>query len=154
MRPLRRVEAANHSVHNLASADVWKDAKDSGCFREAGLTLTYHPHHLWEYPAASLLASPTLYPLAVLGKTANRPKVIRSLIGKATADNNRADRERIIGNVAALANIYLQSSTIEDRLRRTPMPIDLSELPMVQEFLEKGRAEGLEQGLEQGRPRP
>ena len=127
-----------------------KGGRLKGQFRAGGLALSYYPHHLWDYPAGSLLASPTLYPLAVLGKTANRPKVVGRIIARANAENNSADRDRIIGNVATLANIYLDTFTIEELLRRTTMPIDLSELPLVQEFLRKGLEQGLEQGFEQG----
>jgi predicted transposase YdaD len=61
-------------------------------------------------------------------------------------------RDHLIRHAATLANVYLPRSTLETILRRwTDMPVDLRELPMVQEAMAEGRAEGFARGLAEGR---
>ena len=123
----------------------------SGMYRAGGLALGSGAHHLWECDADSLLESLELYPLAVLGRTDNRESIVEEIIRRARSRNDPTVAARIAKNTATLANVYLPRHTLEHLLRRTDMPIDLRELPMVREAMEEGREEGRELGLEEGR---
>ena len=40
-----------------------------GIYKRGGLSLSYFAHHLWDFSSDVLLAHPTFYPLAVLGRS-------------------------------------------------------------------------------------
>ena len=123
----------------------------SGAYRSGRLSLEYAAHHLWDYSADELLASPVLFPLAVLGRTARRDQVIELVLARSREQEDFSMAERISRNALTLANIYVSRPILETLLRRTSMPIDLRELPMIREAMDEGRKEGRERGLVEGR---
>jgi predicted transposase YdaD len=131
-----------------------KGGRLTGTFQRGSLTLHYRALHLWDLPASDLFRLDTLYPLAVLGKTSDREGVFVDVARRARREGG-GRTERVVQNTATLANLYLSSHTIESLLRRADMPLDLRELPMIQdalrEGLETGREEGIEKGIEKGR---
>ncbi len=126
-----------------------KGGRLKGEFRRGRLTLRYNPIHLWEVPASELLRLDTLYPLAVLGATENREGVFVDVARRARGEGGRRG-ERVLQNTTTLANLYLSSYTLELLLRRTDMPLDLRELPMIQDALREGHEGGVEEGIEIG----
>jgi hypothetical protein len=131
----------------------------SGTYKRGGLSLVYHAHHLWDYPAEELLGHPTFYPLAVLGDATSqkhRAEILESAIQNAQQMNTTAEvRSRTINIAATLATIHLAAVTIEAILERTkPMTVTLAEIyedAVKDRYLEQGREQGRAQGLEQGR---
>jgi predicted transposase YdaD len=121
-----------------------------GKFQRGGLTLRYRAIHLWEVPATELLRLDTLYPLAVLGATDDRESVFVDVARRARSEDGRR-AERVLQNTATLANLYLSPLTLELLLRRADMPLDLRELPMIQDARREGLETGIEIGIEKGR---
>lgn len=129
----------------------------SGTYKRGGLSLNYHAHHLWDYPAEELLSHPTFYPLAVLGSATSqghRAEILESAIHNAQKMNNTAEtRSRTISIATTLATIHLPAVTIEAILERTkPMTVTLAEIyedAVKDRYLEQGREQGLEQGREE-----
>jgi predicted transposase YdaD len=122
----------------------------TGSFQSGRLTLSYTAHHLWEMPASDLLRLDGLYPVAVVGKTDDREQVFVDIVQRARGES-RFHADRVLKNAVTFANLYLDAHTIKSLLRRTDMPLDLRELPMVQDALREGREVGVELGREQGR---
>jgi predicted transposase YdaD len=123
-----------------------------GKFQRGGLTLRYRAIHLWEVPATELLRLDTLYPLAVLGATEDRESVFVDVARRARGEDGRR-AERVLQNTATLANLYLSPLTLELLLRRADMPLDLRELPMIQDARREGIETGIEIGIERGMER-
>jgi predicted transposase YdaD len=130
----------------------------SGTYKRGGLSLVYHAHHLWDYPAEELLSHPTFYPLAVLGHTTSpqhRAQILESAIQHAQQMNNTAEtRSRTINIATTLATIHLPTVTIEAILERTkPMTVTLAEIyedAVKDRYLEQGLEQGLKEGRQQG----
>jgi predicted transposase YdaD len=127
-----------------------KGGRLTGTFRRGSLTLHYRALHLWDLPASDLFRLDTLYPLAVLGKTSDREGVFVDVARRARSEGG-GRTERVVQNTATLANLYLSSHTIASLLRRADMPLDLRELPMIQDALREGLETGREEGREKGR---
>ena len=134
----------------------------TGSYRHGRLQLEYFVHHLWDIPVESFLAHETLFPLAVLaraGSRAERGAVLQTVIEKVEsaigsgADHGVAyaavDAERTIQIAATLASIYLKPSTIREILERNNnMTVLLRDFPLSQSFIEEGRQEGRNEGVE------
>jgi hypothetical protein len=79
----------------------------SGVYKRGGLSLSYHAHHLWDYPAEKLLSHPTFYPLAVLGSATSqqhRAEILESAIDTAQQISGTAEaRSRTINFATTLA---------------------------------------------------
>lgn len=130
----------------------------TGTYRNGGLSLEYHAHHFWEYPADQLLAHPILYPLAVLGNTTSeqhRAEILEACIAQARTNSaTPAERSQTVDITTTLARIYLPASTIETILERTnTMTTSLYEIyedAVKDRYIEQGLEQGLEQGRKQG----
>jgi hypothetical protein len=134
----------------------------SGSYRRGRLQLEYFVHHLWDVPVENFLTHETLFPFAVLGRAgsrAERGSVLQTVIGKAESaidsDADGADRYtaddavRTIEIAATLASIYLKRSTIREILERNNnMTVLLRDFPLSQSFIEEGRLEGRQEGME------
>ena len=108
------------------------------------------------------LTHETLFPFAVLGRAASRAErgaVLQTVIGKAESaidsDGAGADRYtaddavRTIEIAATLASIYLKRSIIREILERNNnMTVLLRDFPLSQSFIEEGRLEGRQEGME------
>ena len=133
----------------------------SGSYRRGRLQLEYFVHHLWDIPVENFLTHETLFPFAVLGDAGNpaeRGAVLQTVVERVQSaiapagddvGHTAGDAERTIEIAATLASIYLERSTIREILERNNnMTVLLRDFPLSQSFIEEGRQEGRDEGVE------
>jgi hypothetical protein len=123
----------------------------SGIYKRGGLSLSYFAHHLWDFSSDVLLAHPTFYPLAVLGRSNSedhRAEVLERVISSANLmSDTPEERSRTVNIATTLAAIHLTPDRIVLLLERTnTMTTSLYEI-----YEDAVKDRYLEQGLEQGR---
>ncbi len=101
---------------------------------------------LWEQPTEILLQYAGLLPLAVLGATDDRSRILRQVAQEIEAVNDRRQQSNVAAATSILAGLVLDQGLIQRILRQDVM----KESVIYQEIKAEGRAEGLQQGIEQG----
>lgn len=116
-------------------------------FVTAAMTHQFRVIRLWEQPVEVFLSTPGLLPLAVLSRASDKESVLAQVVGELERITNPREQNNLAAATSILAGLELEEQTIR-RLMRSPV---MRESTMYQSILREGRAEGLEQGLIQGR---
>jgi len=107
----------------------------------------YEVLRLWEIPAEKMLGLSGLLPLANLGKTPNRPEILRQVAAKIDNIEGRTEKSNLAAATAILAGLVLSKEIIGSLLREEIM----RESVIYQDIRESGKAQGREEGREEGR---
>ncbi|GBL09715.1 hypothetical protein MSj_01194 [Microcystis aeruginosa Sj] len=107
----------------------------------------YEVLRLWEIPAEEMLGLSGLLPLANLGKTPNRPEILRQVAAKIDNIEGRTEKSNLAAATAILAGLVLSKEIIGSLLREEIM----RESVIYQDIRESGKAQGREEGREEGR---
>jgi len=116
-------------------------------YQTAVMTHQFRVIRLWEEPVEVFLSTPGLLPLAVLSCTSDKEDVLTQVVRELEKIANPREQSNLIAATSILAGLELEEQTIR-QLMRSPV---MRESTMYQSILREGRAEGLEQGLIQGR---
>lgn len=107
----------------------------------------YEVLRLWEIAAEEMLGLSGLLPLANLGKTPNRPEILRQVAAKIDNIEGRTEKSNLAAATAILAGLVLSKEIIGSLLREEIM----RESVIYQDIRESGKAQGREEGREEGR---
>ena len=116
-------------------------------------TLRLHVTYLRDADPRTLLAHPSLAPLAVLaraGSPTERETLLRESIQVLARIPDAHRRNDLTEMAAVLASIHLTTATIEKQLQEASMPITLEDTHPGHEIRARGRAEGRTEGLAEG----
>ncbi|MBA2747244.1 MAG: Rpn family recombination-promoting nuclease/putative transposase [Tatlockia sp.] len=102
---------------------------------------------LWEEPVEVFLSTPGLLPYAVLSRASNKESVLTQVVRELEQIADPREQSNLVAATSILAGLELEEQTVR-QLVRSPV---MRESTMYQSILREGRAEGLEQGLIQGR---
>ena len=102
----------------------------------------YEVLRLWEIPAEEMLGLSGLLPLANLGKTPNRPEILRQVAAKIDNIGGRTEKSNLAAATAILAGLVLTKEIIGSLLREEIM----RESVIYQDIRESGKAQGREEG--------
>jgi predicted transposase/invertase (TIGR01784 family) len=102
----------------------------------------YEVLRLWEIPAEKMLGLSGLLPLANLGKTPNRPEILRQVAAKIDNIEGRTEKSNLAAATAILAGLVLSKEIIGSLLREEIM----RESVIYQDIRESGKAQGREEG--------
>lgn len=111
------------------------------------MTHQFRVIRLWEQPVEIFLSRQGLLPLAVLSQEADKASVLAQVVGELEQITDLTKRRNLSAATSILAGLELEAQTIQ-QLMRGPV---MRESTMYQAILSEGRAEGIEQGLIQGR---
>jgi len=95
----------------------------------------YEVLRLWEIPAEKMLGLSGLLPLANLGKTPNRPEILRQVAAKIDNIEGRTEKSNLAAATAILAGLVLSKEIIRSLLREEIM----GESVIDQDIQKKGR---------------
>ncbi len=98
----------------------------------------YEVLRLWEIPAEKMLGLSGLLPLANLGKTPNRPEILRQVAAKIDNIEGRTEKSNLAAATAILAGLVLSKEIIGSLLREETM----RESVIYQDIRESGKAQG------------
>jgi predicted transposase/invertase (TIGR01784 family) len=98
----------------------------------------YEVLRLWEIPAEKMLGLSGLLPLANLGKTPNRPEILRQVAAKIDNIEGRTEKSNLAAATAILAGLVLTKEIIGSLLREEIM----RESVIYQDIRESGKAQG------------
>ncbi|GBD53356.1 Rpn family recombination-promoting nuclease/putative transposase [Microcystis aeruginosa NIES-298] len=98
----------------------------------------YEVLRLWEIPAEKMLGLSGLLPLANLGKTPNRPEILRQVAAKIDNIGGRTEKSNLAAATAILAGLVLSKEIIGSLLREEIM----RESVIYQDIRESGKAQG------------
>jgi predicted transposase/invertase (TIGR01784 family) len=98
----------------------------------------YEVLRLWEIPAEKMLGLSGLLPLANLGKTPNRPEILRQVAAKIDNIEGRTEKSNLAAATAILAGLVLSKEIIGSLLREEIM----RESVIYQDIRESGKAQG------------
>ena len=98
----------------------------------------YEVLRLWEIPAEKMLGLSGLLPLANLGKTPNRPEILRQVAAKIDNIKGRTEKSNLAAATAILAGLVLSKEIIGSLLREEIM----RESVIYQDIRESGKAQG------------
>lgn len=98
----------------------------------------YEVLRLWEIPAEEMLGLSGLLPLANLGKTPNRPEILRQVAAKIDNIEGRTEKSNLAAATAILAGLVLSKEIIGSLLREEIM----RESVIYQDIRESGKAQG------------
>lgn len=98
----------------------------------------YEVLRLWEIPAEEMLGLSGLLPLANLGKTPNRPEILRQVAAKIDNIEGRTEKSNLAAATAILAGLVLSKEIIRSLLREEIM----RESVIYQDIRESGKAQG------------
>ena len=93
------------------------------------------------------MSTPGLLPYAVLSRALNKESVLAQVVRELEQVADSREQSNLVAATSILAGLELEEQTIR-QLMRSPV---MRESTMYQSILREGRAEGLEQGLIQGR---
>ena len=102
---------------------------------------------LWEEPVDVFLNTPGLLPYAVLSRAVDKESVLAQVVKELEQITDPREQSNLVAATSILAGLELEVQTIR-QLIRSPV---MRESTMYQSILREGRAEGIEQGLIQGR---
>ena len=102
---------------------------------------------LWEEPVDVFLNTPGLLPYAVLSRAVDKESVLAQVVKELEQITDPREQSNLVAATSILAGLELEEQTIR-QLIRSPV---MRESTMYQSILREGRAEGIEQGLIQGR---
>ncbi|BAY43226.1 hypothetical protein SAMD00079811_08050 [Scytonema sp. HK-05] len=105
---------------------------------------------LWEQPTEILLQYAGLLPLAVLGATEDRSRILRQVAQEIEAVNDRRQQSNVAAATSILAGLVLDQRLIQRILRQDVMKESVIYQEIKAEGLAEGRAEGLQQGIQEG----
>ncbi len=111
------------------------------------MTHQFRVIRIWEEPVEVFLLAPGLLPLAILSSASDKKSVLTQVMRELEQIANPREQSNLVAATSILAGLELDEQTIR-QLMRTPV---MRESTMYQSILREGRAEGLEQGLIQGR---
>ncbi len=111
------------------------------------MTHQFRVIRLWEEPVEVFLNSPGLLPYAVLSRAPEKESVLALVVQELEQITDPREQSNLVAATSILAGLELEQQTIR-QLIRSPV---MRESTMYQFILREGRAEGLEQGLIQGR---
>lgn len=111
------------------------------------MTHQFRVIRLWEQPVEIFLSRQGLLPLAILSQEADKASVLAQVAGELEQITDLTKRRNLSAATSILAGLELEAQTIQ-QLMRSPV---MRESTMYQAILSEGRAEGIEQGLIQGR---
>lgn len=111
------------------------------------MTHQFRVIRLWEEPVEVFLLAPGLLPLAVLSSASDKASVLAQVVRELEQIADPREQSNLVAATSILAGLELEEQTIR-QLMRSPV---MRESTMYQSILREGRAEGLEQGLIQGR---
>ncbi|WP_430013219.1 Rpn family recombination-promoting nuclease/putative transposase [Microcystis ichthyoblabe FBCC-A1114] len=98
----------------------------------------YEVLRLWEIPAEKMLGLSGLLPLSNLGKTPNRPEILRQVAAKIDNIEGRTEKSNLAAATAILAGLVLSKEIIGSLLREETM----RESVIYQDIRESGKAQG------------
>jgi predicted transposase/invertase (TIGR01784 family) len=98
----------------------------------------YEVLRLWEIAAEKMLGLSGLLPLANLGKTPNRPEILRQVAAKIDNIKGRTEKSNLAAATAILAGLVLSKEIIGSLLREEIM----RESVIYQDIRESGKAQG------------
>jgi len=98
----------------------------------------YEVLRLWEIAAEKMLGLSGLLPLANLGKTPNRPEILRQVAAKIDNIEGRTEKSNLAAATAILAGLVLSKEIIGSLLREEIM----RESVIYQDIRESGKAQG------------
>jgi predicted transposase/invertase (TIGR01784 family) len=98
----------------------------------------YEVLRLWEIAAEEMLGLSGLLPLANLGKTPNRPEILRQVAAKIDNIEGRTEKSNLAAATAILAGLVLSKEIIGSLLREEIM----RESVIYQDIRESGKAQG------------
>ena len=98
----------------------------------------YEVLRLWEIAAEKMLGLSGLLPLANLGKTPNRPEILRQVAAKIDNIEGRTEKSNLAAATAILAGLVLSKEIIRSLLREEIM----RESVIYQDIRESGKAQG------------
>ena len=116
-------------------------------YATAEMTHQFRVIRLWEEPVEVFLNTPGLLPYAVLSQAADKESVLARVVNELEQIADSREQSNLVAATSILAGLELEEQTIR-QLMRSPV---MRESTMYQSILREGRAEGLEQGLIQGR---
>ena len=102
----------------------------------------YEVLRLWEIAAEKMLGLSGLLPLANLGKTPNRPEILRQVAAKIDNIEGRTEKSNLAAATAILAGLVLSKEIIGSLLREEIMRKSV----IYQDIRESGKAQGREEG--------
>ncbi|TRU66821.1 MAG: DUF4351 domain-containing protein [Microcystis viridis Mv_BB_P_19951000_S69] len=98
----------------------------------------YEVLRLWEIAAEEMLGLSGFLPLANLGKTSNRPEILRQVAAKIDNIEGRTEKSNLAAATAILAGLVLSKEIIGSLLREEIM----RESVIYQDIRESGKAQG------------
>jgi len=105
---------------------------------------------LWEQPTEVLLQYAGLLPLAVLGATDDRSRILQQVAQEIEGIDDRRQQSNVAAATSILAGLVLNQGLIQRILRQEIMKESVIYQEIKAEGLAEGRAEGLQQGIEEG----
>lgn len=111
------------------------------------MTHQFRVIRLWEEPVELFLNTPGLLPYAVLSQATDKEQVLTQVVRELEQIADPREQSNLVAATSILAGLELEEQTIR-QLMRSPV---MRESTMYQFILREGRAEGLQQGLIQGR---
>jgi predicted transposase/invertase (TIGR01784 family) len=111
------------------------------------MTHQFRVIRLWEEPVEVFMNTPGLLPYAVLSQATDKEQVLTQVVRELEQIADPREQSNLVAATSILAGLELEEQTIR-QLMRSPV---MRESTMYQSILREGRAEGLQQGLIQGR---
>ncbi len=120
-------------------------------YRSESTLHRYRVIRLWEENPASLLANPTLLPLATLAKSDSPDGLLRQISNSVDTIEDITQQREILACTGVLAGLRFPENMIKQLFREDIMRESVIYQRILQEGREKGREEGRQEGLEEGR---
>ena len=132
----------------LGRANVPRVVRDGDEF-----ALRLHVTYVRDHDPVELLTTPSLAPLAPLGRAVDatqRRWVLGEALSVIKRDAEPARRQELAAVAATLASVYLAADSIDAAWKEAAMPLDIINTPLGQKLAAEGRAKGHAQGLAEG----
>ncbi|MDS3859504.1 Rpn family recombination-promoting nuclease/putative transposase [Thermosynechococcaceae cyanobacterium BACA0444] len=120
-------------------------------FETASTRHRYQVIRLWEVEASELLAFPTLWPFAILAKTANPEYLLTDVPQRLESLENREERLSLTTYTYLLGGLKFRKEMLQQLLREEIMRESVTYRDLVETSEQSGLQHGLQQGIQQGR---
>ncbi|AFY59322.1 Rpn family recombination-promoting nuclease/putative transposase [Synechococcus sp. PCC 6312] len=113
----------------------------------------YQVIRLWDVEASELLVFPTLWPLAILAKTANPESLLTEVAQRLETLENREERLSLTTYTYLLGGLKFRKEMLQQLLREEIMRESVTYRELVETSEQRGLQQGIQQGLQQGMQR-
>ncbi len=115
-------------------------------FQTSSTRHRYQVIRLWDVPAEELLVFPTLWPLAILAKTANSETLLTEVAQRLENLENRGERISLTTYTFLLGGLKFREEILEQLLREEIMQESVTYRKLVETSEQRGRQEGRQEG--------